>query len=255
MEETVSEIYNSYFWKKIEAEMDTFVPLHVKNILYYTGFANPVSFKRINRDGLIKITNFVRSPKYGRVVQNEKRENYFGFFYQDDTENFEFSIGDEELILGIVDKLVNKPALFKSTQPSSAPFRVRRNFEEESQDTEAETYIKNREISTLKKKINIWQTSKSQILSAEVKRQLSAITLNILFEYPNNREMDFYAEISCIEPSCTIKIIRFHRRSSRRGKKEWCISNYTRHLATHYPELRQESVEESTDNSTGEDES
>lgn len=75
------------------------IPLYMKNALLYTNYANKVSFSSLSLSSFTEIQEFMRNNFCKIIPTHAKKKDFYGIFFQDDHENFQFSPGDGALIL------------------------------------------------------------------------------------------------------------------------------------------------------------
>lgn len=228
--------YRNYFWQKIEMALDTCVPAYVKNAINYSGYENPMSLKQIDASKINNIQNFVRSPIYKKVVKGNA-EDFFGIFYADDPESFEFSDGDIVLILGTANLLRNDTKLFNTKKRHNIIDSGSCNSgqsEAPSADEPVSQYDENREKSYIRAKIFTWTQKKKNILPSEILKNFNAIEIKINLRRKEDSNF-MIASIKCPESGCE-SVTRFQKRkkSSQPDQLEWSISNFVRHLSNHY---------------------
>lgn len=241
------ENYKKYFWNEIETKLRTCVPMYMKNAINFSGNANPISFKTLNKGSFDYLTEFVKSNLYKRIV-TENSVEFYGIFFKDDPENFEFTPGDVNQILGIVDILKQESTFFTEkkqkvtlprTLPSDSPKPQSSSVQsdESSKDSspdELTNYIKNREIAEIKKKIAVWGKKKNKSFPEYIINALPHVEISINKEKKNSR--DFYvAVIPCPEQSCPKNTTFSKEIDESIEKNHWSISNFTRHVKHHFP--------------------
>ncbi|XP_001604436.1 uncharacterized protein LOC107980457 [Nasonia vitripennis] len=100
------------FWTCLEGTYGIHIPIYVQNIMHIMGYDNPVSFQRITPAKLKEIEGFMRSINFSPPI-DARSEDYFGIFFAHERENFSFTPGDKDLILGLVDRVKEYSHVFK----------------------------------------------------------------------------------------------------------------------------------------------
>lgn len=115
------------FWKTIENGLATRIPPHVKIILEQQSLNNHITMKLLEEKDIEKLEMFVKSEKYDKYVRNliiQKKifcgrvkmerlpiKNAYGIYF-DDPENFQFSVGEKNLILSMAKFVKDNEIMF-----------------------------------------------------------------------------------------------------------------------------------------------
>lgn len=232
--------FRLHFWTKLEDELGTFVPHHVKNILKFNNLDNPVSFRGMTDEIIGELEKFAKTAMLPLIEEDgQDLKEYYGIFYRK-PENFQFVIGDKILIKQLVDFVKSKPLdywgrirtskqhnMTSGSNPSTnRPFDI---------DTQAEKRKLQRQMKTMFSK-NC--TELSEPMRVKLEKEL-LIDVMAKQNFENNTTI-YEATIAC--PLCS-NVISFTKVSETgKSKTRWITSNFKRHVMTHSGDVNRTKV-------------